>query len=283
METATLLVQCPDQRGIVARISDFVFQHNGNVIQSDQYSTDPENGRFFMRVEFCFNPEEFASSTIEKNFAKLGKDLQAQWQFYYASRSMRMGILVSRYDHCLYDMLYRWKAREFDVVIPCIISNHGDCAEAARQFGIPLYQIEIDKDNKATVEKKILGMIQESTDFLVLARYMQILSGDFIQAYGKDIINIHHSFLPSFIGADPYRQAYERGVKVIGATAHYITANLDQGPIIEQLVERVSHRDTIEALKRKGRNLEKIALANAIRIHLEHRVMRFGNKTIVFE
>ena len=283
MDTAILLVQSPDRRGIVAGISEFLLCHGCNIIQLDQYSTDPENGRYFMRVEFCFDESDFSSHRIEQDFCALSASLDAQATFHYPRTPMRMGILVSRYDHCLFELLYRWKSGELSAVIPAIISNHESCAPIAAQFGIPFHYVEIDKDNKQAAEQQMLLRLRGSTDFLVLARYMQIISSDFLNGYGKDIINIHHSFLPSFKGADPYRQAHSRGVKIIGATAHYVTADLDEGPIIEQLVERVSHRDNVEALKRKGRNLEKLALAGAVRSHLEHRIIRHQNKTVVFE
>ncbi len=281
METAILLVQCADQKGVVAKISDFVFRYNGNILQSDQYSTDPENGRFFMRLEFCFNPEQVPPSHLEKEFEILAKNLSAVWTINYASTRMRMGIMVSKFDHCLVDLLYLWRSGELNVEIPVIISNHTDVKEIVEAHGIEFEYLPLKKESKEQDEQKQLQCLSK-TDFVVLARYMQILSGEFISRYGKDIINIHHSFLPSFKGANPYRQAYDRGVKVIGATAHYVTEDLDEGPIIEQVVERVSHRDTVQDLKRKGKHLEKVALANAIRAHIEYRVIRFQNKTIVF-
>ncbi|MFW5775055.1 MAG: formyltetrahydrofolate deformylase [Chitinivibrionales bacterium] len=280
-ETAILLVQCPDQKGIVAKISDFVYRYNGNILQSDQYSTDPQNGRFFMRLEFCFDPQQVPPAHLEKEFEILAGGLNADWAIKYASARLKMGIMVSRFDHCLVDLLYLWRSGELKVDIPVVISNHPDVEEIVTSYGVAFNYVPVEKDRKRQNEQQQLDMLGE-TDFLVLARYMQILSGYFIAGYGKDIINIHHSFLPSFKGANPYRQAYDRGVKVIGATAHYVTEDLDEGPIIEQVVENVSHRDTVQDLKRKGKHLEKIALANAIRAHIEHRVIRFRNKTIVF-
>ena len=282
METAILLVQCVDQKGIVAKLSDFVFRYEGNILQSDQYTTDPSNGLFFMRLEFCFDPLFVTHSHLEEEFGILAKGLRAQWKIHYRSTRMRMGILLSKQDHCLVDLLYRWRSGELPIDIPLVISNHPGISELLEQHHIPFYHIPVT-EQKQEQENHILSLVSKQTDFLVLARYMQILSEEFLHSYTNDIINIHHSFLPSFKGADPYRQAYERGVKVIGATAHYVTGDLDEGPIIEQIVERVSHRDTVEALKRKGRNLEKLALANAIRAHIEHRVIRDRNKTVVFE
>ncbi|MFP4416536.1 MAG: formyltetrahydrofolate deformylase [Chitinivibrionales bacterium] len=281
LETAILLVQCSDQKGIVAKISDFVYRYNGNIHQSDQYSTDPENGRFFMRLEFCFDPKQVPAAHLEKEFEILAGGLKADWTMKYASTRMKMGIMVSRFDHCLVELLYLWRSGELRVDIPVVISNHPDVEDIVKSYGVTFQYLPVRSDSKRRDEQKQLELLQD-TDFLVLARYMQILSGDFIAGYGKDIINIHHSFLPSFKGANPYRQAYDRGVKVIGATAHYVTEDLDEGPIIDQVVERVSHRDTVQDLKRKGKHLEQIALANAIRAHVEHRVIRFRNKTIVF-
>lgn len=283
METAIFLVQCKDQKGIVSKISDFVFRYGGNIIQSDQHTTDPENGQFFMRVEFCFDPLIVSKKHLEEEFSILARTLQAQWQIRYTCDHLRMGILVSKQDHCLVDILYRWRCGELSVDIPMVISNHEDVKDVVEHYNIPFYYIPTLNNNRSEQEDKILNLVNKSTDFLVLARYMQIISGDFLKSYNKNIINIHHSFLPSFKGANPYRQAYERGVKVIGATAHYITADLDDGPIIEQVVQRVSHRDNVDTLVRKGKNLEQLALANALRAHTEHRIIRYQNKTVVFE
>jgi formyltetrahydrofolate deformylase len=283
METAILLMQCPDQKGIVAKISEFVFRYDANIIRSDQHTTDPENGLFFMRLEFCFDPGLVSASHLEAEFAILARGLSAQWRIHYASRRLRMGILTSKQDHCLVDLLYRWRSGELAVDIPFVISNHPDAGAETGRCGIPFHCLAVDQGSKAPQESHMLSIVKGSADFLVLARYMQILSDGFIESFGRDIINIHHSFLPSFKGANPYRQAYERGVKIIGATAHYVTGDLDEGPIIDQIVERVSHRDSVETLVRKGKNLEKTALANAVRAQVEHRIIRFKNKTIVFE
>ena len=282
-EKAVVLIQCPDQKGIIAQISGFVFEHGGNIIQSDQYTTDSENGRFFMRLEFCFDTGFVSSVQWEQEFGILAKKLDAQWTIHYSRTIPSMGILVSQHDHCLFDILYRWHSGELAVTIPCIISNHQNSRYIAERYGIPFYYLPVDAKNKVQQEERILDMLGTTTDFTILARYMQILSEHFLTAYSKDVINIHHSFLPSFMGAQPYKQAYDRGVKIIGATAHYVTARLDEGPIIEQAVERVTHRDNVESMMRKGKNLEKVALANAIRAHIEHRIIRYQNKTIVFD
>lgn len=282
METAILLMQCPDQKGIVAKISDFAYRYDANIIQSDQHTTDPTNGLFFMRLEFCFDQNIVSSKHLEEEFGILARTMNAQWRIHYVTKLLRMGILVSKQDHCLFDILYRWRSGELPVEIPLIVSNHENAKELADQFNIPFHYIPVDSDSKELQEEKILNVVSDKTDFLVLARYMRILSESFLSNYKKNIINIHHSFLPSFKGANPYRQAYERGVKVIGATAHYVTGDLDEGPIIEQIVERVSHRDNVEDLIRKGKNLEKIAFANAIQAHVEHRIIRYQNKTVVF-
>lgn len=283
METAVILIQCPDRRGIVAGLSNFVFRYEGNIIDSDQYTTDPEGGRFFMRLEFSFDDAKLAKEPFEAEFAELAGSLEGTWAIHYGSTLMRMAVLCSKQDHCLLDVLHRQRTGELPVTIPMVVSNHADARELVEHYGIRFHHVPITKETKLDKELEILNLVRDETDFLVLARYMQILSEGFLAAYKKDIINIHHSFLPSFKGANPYKQAYDRGVKVIGGTAHFVTLELDEGPIIEQVVERVSHKDNIEDLKRKGKNLEKIALVNAIRAHIEHRVIRFENKTIVFD
>lgn len=280
---AILLIRCRDRKGIVSKVSEFVFRHDGNIINSDQYSTDPSGGEFFMRLEFWFDENHAPAAVLEEDLAALGRDLEAQWTLHYADRPLRMGILVSKYDHCLVDILYRQRNGEIPVEIPLIVSNHPDAKGIADAYGIPFHHIEMRPETKLEGERAILELTRDTTDFLVLARYMQIVTDGFLAAYKKDIINIHHSFLPSFKGANPYRQAYDRGVKVIGATSHFVTAELDEGPIIEQVVERVYYKDTLEDLKRKGRNLEQQALANALRAYANHRVIRVGQKTVVFE
>ncbi len=282
MEIAVLLIECPDQPGIVAKVSDCIFRHGGNIVNLDQYTTDPYGGRFFTRIEFGFDGAAVERAELEAAMGELAASLDAQWAMHYRDHRLRMGVLVSKYDHCLVELLYRQRSRELPVDIPCVISNHPDLQPLAEQHGVPFIHIPFTAETHAESEQKVLEQVKDSTDFLVLARFMRILSEDFLKTYGKDIINIHHSFLPSFKGADPYRQAYNRGVKVIGATAHFATADLDEGPIIEQVVERVSHKDNIADLKRKGRMLEKQALANAVFAYIEHRIIRFANKTVVF-
>ncbi len=280
METAVLLLHCNDQKGIVTTISQFLFEHHANIIDLEQHSTATEGGYFFLRIAFYFDEKEKNALQLQEEFFLVANQFDAKWKMFTAHQKLRLGILVSKTDHCLYELLYEWQAGELDVEIPFILSNHLDLKRVADQYRIPFHHFPISKENK--YEKEILSLVKEETDFLVLARYMQILSQNFLGAYGKDVINIHHSFLPSFIGANPYKQAYNRGVKIIGATAHYVTDQLDQGPIIRQLVAPVSHKDDITDLKRKGRNLEKLALSQAIHDHVDHRIIKYGNKTVVF-
>jgi formyltetrahydrofolate deformylase len=285
--SAILLISCPDQKGEVATIADFVYRHGGNILHADEHA-DEESGLFLMRVEF--DPKDFdidltdkALADFTRHFSPIAETFQMQWRLAQSSHSPRMIILVSKYDHCLVDLLYRRQSGELACDIPLIISNHPDNQAIADFYKIPYRVISITKDNKQPAEQQIHSLIEaHKADFLVLARYMQILSNDFVNRYPQRIINIHHSFLPAFIGARPYHQAFERGVKLIGATSHYVTEVLDDGPIIEQDVVRVSHRDTVEDLIRKGRDLEKVVLSRAVRCHVENRVLLYGNKTVVF-
>ena len=280
MKTVILLFQCNDQKGIVARLSDFIFRKGGNIIEADQHSTDPEGGHFFFRIEFCIAKDEYECSSFDAECAEVARRFEAEWSMYDKEKRLRMGILVSSPDHCLTDLLYLVRSGELKVDIPFVVSNceaHGHLAES---YGVPFHFLPAAAQNR--MEPDILAIAEDSSDFLVLARYMMVFSGDFLHAYGKDIINIHHSFLPSFKGANPYRQAFDRGVKVIGATAHFVTPELDEGPIITQMVEGVTHKDSVERLKRKGKNLEKRALADAVHKYIDYRVLRFKNKTIVF-
>lgn len=281
-EKAVVLFQCPDRSGIVARISEYIHSNGANMVQADQYSTGDEDARFFMRVEFEFDRSVLGPERLHRDFSLIAAELDAEWQIHFRSSRLRMGIMVSKFDHCLNDLLYRWKSGELEVDIPFVISNHETLRADVEAAGIAFHCIPVEKGAKAAAEAAQLQLLHGQTDFLVLARYMQILSGDFIREYGRDIINIHHSFLPSFVGADPYRQAYLRGVKIIGATAHFVTEDLDEGPIIEQMVERVNHRYDVAGLKRLGRNLEQLALARAVHAQLEHRILRYRNKTVVF-
>lgn len=283
MTQTVLLIQCPDKKGIVARVSDFVFRHDANIINSDQHSTDPEGGRFFMRLEFELNESLAPRAQFEGDWAAIADELDASWSIHYGSERMRMGILVSKLDHCLFDLLHRQRSGELPVEIPLVIGNHADCRDLVERYGIPFHHVPNTPATQADAEHRMLDLVRGTADFLVLARYMRVLSESFLSGYGRDIINIHHSFLPSFKGADPYRQAHERGVKIIGATAHFVTRDLDEGPIIEQMVERVYYEDTLDDLRRKGRNIEKLALANAIQAYVEHRIILDANRTVVFQ
>ena len=282
MDTLVLLIQCPDHRGIVARVTRFVHGWGGNITDVNQHSTDPVNARFFMRLEFVIE-EPLDHDRFESEFSVLAEELNAEWHLHYGSVVPRMAVAVSKFDHCLVDILYRVRSGELNVTIPMVISNHETTRKLVEAEGVPFHHLPVTKDTKADQEAQFLDLVRESSDFLVLARYMQILSGDFLEKYGKPVINIHHSFLPSFMGANPYRQAFERGVKLIGATAHYATTDLDEGPIIEQIVGRVSIKDDAASLQQKGKTIEQQALALAIAAHVEHRVLRWKNRTIVFE
>jgi len=285
--SAILLISCPDRKGEVATIAEFVYRHNGNILHADEHA-DEESGLFLMRVEF--DPKDFDIDLSQKDlanfsrqFSPIAEKFQMKWRLAQSSQRQRMIILVSKYDHCLVDLLYRHKSGELACDIPLIISNHADNQAIADFYKIPYAIVPVTKDSKSQAEVKIQSMIDEQKpDFMVLARYMQILSNEFVNRYPQRIINIHHSFLPAFVGARPYHQAFERGVKLIGATSHYVTEVLDDGPIIEQDVVRVSHRDTVEDLIRKGRDLEKVVLSRAVRWHVENRVLLYGNKTVVF-
>jgi formyltetrahydrofolate deformylase len=280
--TAVLLISCPDQKGEVATIAEFVYRHGGNILHADEHG-DAESGLFLMRVEF--DPKDFDIDLAEfgKHFSPVADAFQMTWRLAQSSQRPRMIILVSKYDHCLVDLLYRHQSGELACEIPLIISNHSDNQAIAEFYKIPYVVVPVTKDNKSAAEARIHALIdQHKADFLVLARYMQILSNEFVNRYPQRVINIHHSFLPAFVGARPYHQAFARGVKLIGATSHYVTNVLDDGPIIEQDVVRVSHRDTVEDLIRKGRDLEKVVLSRAVRSHVENRVLVYGNKTVVF-
>ena len=284
---AILLISCPDSKGEVAAIADFVYRHNGNILHADEHG-DEESGLFLMRVEF--DPKDFDIDLTDKDLADFGRyfgpvaeTFQMQWRLAQSSYRPRMIIFVSKYDHCLVDLLYRHQSGELACDIPLIISNHPDNQPLADFYKIPYAIVPVAKDNKRQAEENIQALIDKhQPDFMVLARYMQVLSNEFVSRYPQRIINIHHSFLPAFVGARPYHQAFERGVKLIGATSHYVTEVLDDGPIIEQDVVRVSHRDTVEDLIRKGRDLEKVVLSRAVRWHVENRVLLYGNKTVVF-
>ncbi|HZQ69214.1 MAG TPA: formyltetrahydrofolate deformylase [Terriglobales bacterium] len=281
--SAILLISCPDQKGIVATISDFVFRHNGNILHADEHA-DENLQLFLMRVEFDPTGFDISSAEFSRHFTPIATKFNMQWRLAQSSYRPRMAILVSKYDHCLVDLLYRHKSGELACEIPIIISNHPDNQSIADFYRIPYVTVPVPKDNKRDAEQKILALLrQHSPDFIVLARYMQILSNEFVNEYPHRIINIHHSFLPAFIGAKPYHQAFARGVKLIGATSHYVTEVLDDGPIIEQDVVRISHRDSLDDLLQKGRDLEKVVLSRGVRWHIENRVLLYGNKTVVFD
>jgi len=280
---ATLLVSCPDTRGIVAALAQLLYGHGANILDADQH-TDPAAGQFFQRIRFDLSQIHTDRTTLERAIGEVAERFSMQWRIAYAGRPKRVALFVSKYDHCLYDLLLRHRAGELACEIAVVISNHPDLAPVAAQFGVPYEVFPITRENKAAQERRELERIEAlGVDLVVLARYMQVLSGDFVARHPGRIINIHHSFLPAFMGGKPYHQAHERGVKLIGATAHYATTDLDEGPIIDQDVARCSHRDAIEDLVRKGRDLEKVVLARAVRWHLEDRILVYGNKTVVFD
>ncbi len=284
-QTAILLLHCPDQPGIISEITRFITDNNGNIVYLDQY-VDKEESMFFMRIEWELERFSIPREKIKEYLDTLyAQRYQMTCNLYFSDQRPRMAIFVSKMSHCLYDLLARWKAGEFEVDIPCIVSNHEDLRYVGEQFDIPYYVWSIKKDhsNKAEVEAEEMALLKEQrVTFIVLARYMQILSDEMIQQYPNHIINIHHSFLPAFIGAKPYHQAYHRGVKIIGATSHYVTTELDAGPIIEQDVTRITHKDTPESLALKGKDLEKIVLSRAVSKHIERKILTYKNKTIIF-
>jgi formyltetrahydrofolate deformylase len=281
--SAILLISCPDRRGIVAAMANFVFEHGGNILHADEHA-DEESNLFLMRIEFDPSGFDIPLDEIPKHFAPIAQNFEMNWRLARADHRPKMIILVSKYDHCLVDLLYRHHSGELACDIPLIISNHADNKPIAEFYKVPYETIPVTKENKQAAEARILLLIRHyDPDFMVLARYMQILSNDFVNQYPQRIINIHHSFLPAFVGAKPYHQAFERGVKLIGATSHYVTEVLDDGPIIEQDVVRISHRDSLEDLLQKGRDLEKVVLSRAVRWHIENRLLLYGNKTVVFD
>ncbi len=283
--TARLLITCPDRPGIVAAVSGFLFELGANIVSSHQYSTDPTGGRFFLRTElFLAGALESSQSRerLREHFgAEVAERFQMEWELRFWGERRRMAILVSRREHCLVDLLWRWRRGELDAEVVGVISNHPDLEPQARAAEVPFHHVPVERDGKPRAEEHMLGLLG-GVDVVVLARYMQILSGDFLARVGAPVINIHHSFLPAFPGAEPYARAQEHGVKLIGATAHYVTEELDGGPIIEQGVERVDHRDTIGDLERVGRDIERMVLARAVSLHLDDRVIADGGRTVVF-
>ncbi|HEY9260224.1 formyltetrahydrofolate deformylase [Chitinophaga sp.] len=280
--TACLLICCPDRPGIVAGVSQFLYQLGANILDASQHSTDPREGLFFMRMEFQLDLLD--KTALEAAFQQqVATPLQMEWKIDYSDRRMRMAIMVSAYDHCLLELLWRWKSGELPVDIPLVISNHSQLEKECTAMEIPFHYLPVTASTKAAQEQAAIRLLEEHhIDFTVLARYMQILSPQFVSRYPQRIINIHHSFLPAFAGARPYLNAYTRGVKLIGATAHYVTNELDEGPIIEQDVARVSHKHTVEDLVMLGRDIERQVLTRAVKAHVNNRVILHGNKTIVF-
>jgi formyltetrahydrofolate deformylase len=282
-ETAVLLISCPDQKGLVAAVSNFVYRHGGNIVHADQHIDQPQS-IFFQRVEWELGGFMLAQEEIADRFGEIADRFQMRWQLRFSSERARMAVFVSKYDHCLLELLNRHRAGEISAEIAAVVSNHPDLEPLVAPFGIPFHAFPITPENKGAQEERELALLSAlRVDLVILARYMQILTPLFVQRYPNRIINIHHSFLPAFIGKQPYHQAYERGVKLIGATSHYVTEELDQGPIIEQDVCRVTHRDSLEELMRKGRELERQVLARSVRWHLLHRVLPYGRKTVVFD
>lgn len=281
--TAVLLISAPDRKGLVAAIADFLLRHNANILHADQHQ-DAEAKLFLMRVEWDLNSFTLDMADFDAAFAPIASQHQMSWKLTRSQQKRRMAIMVSQYEHCLVDLLHRYRIGELDCEIPLVISNHDTCRAVTEFNGIPFHHIPMVKDKKAEIEAAQLELLKaHQVDFVVMARYMQILSPEFIAAYPSRIINIHHSFLPAFDGAKPYHRAHARGVKLIGATAHYATSDLDEGPIIEQEVTRVSHRDEVADLIEKGRDLEKIVLSRAVRWHLDSRVLAYCNRTVVFD
>jgi len=279
---ATLLVSCPDTRGIVAALAQLLYGHGANILDADQH-TDSAAGQFFQRIRFDLSEMHTDRTSLEHGITEVATRFSMRWRVAYGARPKRVAIFVSKYDHCLYDLLLRHRAGELACEIALVVSNHPDLEPVADQFGIPYEVFPITRENKREQEARETARIEAlDVDLVVLARYMQVLSAEFVARFPGRIINIHHSFLPAFSGGRPYHQAHERGVKLIGATAHYATTDLDEGPIIDQDVARCSHRDSVEDLVRKGRDLEKVVLARAVRWHLEDRILVYGNKTVVF-
>jgi len=281
--TATLLITCAERRGLVAAVSQFIVGHGGNIVHADQH-TDRRAGVFVQRVEFELAGFDVARERIPELFEPVARCFDMTWELRFSDATRRVLILVSKLGHCLYDLLARWKMGELPARIPLIVSNHPELGAVARDFGVPFEHLPVTAESRPDQQQALDALIeQHEVDVIVLARYMQILGPEFVRRHSGRIINIHHSFLPAFAGARPYHKAHERGVKVIGATAHYVTEELDQGPIIEQDVARVSHRDSVPEMIHKGRDLEKIVLARALNLHLANRVVVYGNKTVVFD
>ncbi|HBG61344.1 MAG: formyltetrahydrofolate deformylase [Omnitrophica WOR_2 bacterium GWF2_38_59] len=283
MSNVILLVSCPDKRGITSAITTFVYENNGNIIHADQH-IDEQSNTFFMRIEWSLEGFAIKREEIKNRFVNVASRFDMDWTLNFTDKQYNVALFVSGHLHCLYDLLYRFRAGQFKCNIPVIISNHSKARAAAEEFGIKFYEIPVNKDNKEQQEQKQIEILEkEKVDLIVLARYHQILTAGFVAKYENRIINIHHSFLPAFIGKSPYAQAYRKGVKIIGATSHYVTEHLDEGPIIEQDTVRISHRDALEDLVIKGEDLEKVVLSRAVRWHLERKILKLNNKTVIFD
>lgn len=283
MLNAILLISCRDKKGITATVTNFVFKNNGNIEHADQH-IDAQSNTFFMRIEWSLKNFKIPKNKIAAGFRSIAREFSMDWNLYFTDETPRVAIFVSSYPHCLVDLLLKHKAGQFKCAIPLIISNHRDAKGIAKNFGIKFFEFPITKQNKLAQEKRQLALLKkENIEAIVLARYGQIFTKQFVDAFSNKIINIHHSFLPAFAGSNPYDQAYRKGVKIIGATSHYITAKLDAGPIIEQDTVRVSHRASLEDLKLKGEDLEKVVLSRAVRLHLERKILVYNNKTVIFD
>lgn len=280
---AILLLSCPDQKGLVSKISNFIFSHGGNIISLHEH-VDTNEGMFFLRVVWNMEDFNITEESLKLNFEPIAAELRATWQIKYTGKKLKLAVFVSKYEHCIQELLWRQGLQDYQAEITMIISNHTDLKPLADHHQIPFYVFPVTKENKSEQEQNEIELLKENNiDAIILARYMQILSRKFIKFFPNQIINIHHSFLPAFTGGKPYNQAYDRGVKIIGATSHYVTEELDEGPIIEQDIIRISHRDTIDDLIRKGRDLERMVLARAVYYHVQHRILVDGKKTIVFD
>jgi formyltetrahydrofolate deformylase len=283
MTTAILLISCPDRKGITAEITSFVYKNNGNIEHADQH-IDSQTNTFFMRIEWSLEGFQLKREIIAEAFSPIAKKFSMSWNLYFSDEIPKVAIFVSRSTHCLYDLLLRYQTNQFNCEIPLIISNHKEAEGIAQRFQIKFVYMAKNSSNKQEVEKKEIALLKEANvELIILARYMQIFTPQFINEFPNRIINIHHSFLPAFVGKNPYAQAYSRGVKIIGATSHYVTEKLDEGPIIEQDTVRVSHRDSLEDLKREGQDLEKIVLSRAVRLHLSRKILVYNNKTVIFD
>jgi len=282
-QSATLLISAPDKKGLVAALANFLMTYNANIMHADQHQDASEN-LFLMRIQWELDGFTLPMDAFAAAFQPIASEHNMTWKVSLSSRKPRMAIFVSKYEHCLVDLLHRWRIGELNCDIPLVIANHEDCRRLVEFNGIPFHVVPVTRDNKAEAEAEQFRLLEEAgVDFIVLARYMQVLSGEFVKRYPDRVINIHHSFLPAFDGAKPYHRAFARGVKLIGATSHYVTEDLDEGPIIEQEVTRISHRDDVEDLIQKGRDLEKVVLSRAVRWHVDDRILSYSNKTVVFD